>query len=147
MKKVLKRVRMPLIGDGSNTAFRPAYGGPGYHFRIRPLPDGYCECTELVNVPFPSEILEEEDVEILEGGEEIEAPEAEGVEELEKAVIGSTLDEKDAENLLNQNTRTVLKKLGDVHNEDDYGLLLEKEDAGRNRLRVLRAIKKRLKKH
>jgi len=64
--------------------------------------------------------------------------------EEEKTKATSTLDAKDAENLLDQNAKTVVKALEAVSSEEDLKLLLEAEEAGRNRKKVIQAIEEKL---
>jgi len=55
-----------------------------------------------------------------------------------------TLDGKDAENLLNQNTKTVLKKLDKISSKQDLAILLESEKNNRNRKGIVSELKKKL---
>ena len=63
---------------------------------------------------------------------------------VEKEEEKETLDEKDAENLLNQNTKTVKKALEEVSSVEDLAFLLETEKAGNNRKKVITAIEEKL---
>jgi len=62
----------------------------------------------------------------------------------EEIVQNATLDDKDAENLLDQNTNTVLVALKDLSSKKDFELLLKTEKAGKNRKKVISAIEERL---
>ena len=71
----------------------------------------------------------------------VEEPKVE--KEIEKEEEKKTLDAKDAENLLDQNTRTVKKSLEGL-SSIDLSFLLETEKAGKNRKKVISAIEEKL---
>ncbi len=62
----------------------------------------------------------------------------------EEKTTDTTLDAKDVENFLDQNAKTVVKALEAVSSEEDLKLLLEAEEAGRNRKKVVQAIEEKL---